>query len=272
MTVAHHTSPLSRSRERVGVRAALAAFIIAACAHTPSGGDPAAALTVGAKTFTLGQLKSLVASETVRGFDPYYQREKTFEALPLVPVLKLAYPDVDLAKEEFLLRASDGYTVPVNGAKLLEGAYLAYADADGAWAPIGAKQVNPGPWYMVWKDQPDLTTHPRPWALASIAAEKFEKVFPKLVPPAGDAQVQHGFQLFKEHCVKCHALNQQGGRVGPELNVPMNVTEYRDEPFLRAWIRNPGQFRISVMPPSPELSDDDLTAVLAYLRAMKQTR
>ena len=111
-----------------------------------------------------------------------------------------------------------------------------------------------------------------PSALASIAAEKFEKVFPKLVPPAGDAQVQHGFQLFKEHCVKCHALNQQGGRVGPELNVPMNVTEYRDEPFLRAWIRNPGQFRISVMPPSPELSDDDLTAVLAYLRAMKQTR
>ena len=270
MTVAHHTNPLSRSRERVGVRAALAALIISACAHTPSGGDPAASLTVGAKTFTLGQLKALVASQTVRGFDPYYQREKTFEALPLEPVLKLAYPDTDIAKEEFLLRASDGYTVPVNGARLLEGAYLAYADANGAWEPIGAKGANPGPWYLVWKDKTDPPTHPRRWALASIAAEKFETVFPKLVPTSDDPRVRHGFQLFKEHCVKCHALNQQGGRVGPELNVPKNITEYRDEKFLRAWIRNPGEFRISVMPPSPELSDDDLTAVLAYLAAMKR--
>lgn len=251
-------------------RAAMLLMFCVACTRAPSVGDNNAALTVGEKSFTLGELKKLVSTETVRGFDPYYQREKTFQALPLEPILKLAYPGTDFTKSEFLLRASDGYTVPINGARLLEGAYLAYADADGAWEPIGAKQANPGPWYLVWKGKPDLTTHPRPWALASVRIEAFEKVFPKLVPPTGDARVQHGYQLFKEHCVKCHALNQEGGRVGPELNVPMNVTEYRDEKFLRAWIRNPGTYRISVMPPSPELSDDDLTALLAYLAAMKR--
>ncbi len=162
--------------------------------------------------------------------------------------------------------------MPLSGERLLEGAYLAWADADGAWAPIGTQRANPGPWYLVWKSQTDLTTHPRPWALARISRERFETVFPLLVPPGDDAQVARGFGLFRDFCVRCHALNQQGGRVGPELNVPQNVTEYRDEAFLRAWIADPSVYRISVMPPSPQLSDADLTALLAYLKAMKATK
>lgn len=250
----------------------LALVLVTACAHGPRGGDDSSQLKVGDQTFTLGELRARVRPETVRGFDPYYQREKTFEALPLEPVLRLAYGDEHFAAKEFVLRARDGYTVPINGARLLEGAYLAFADADGAWEPIGAQKANPGPWYVVWKHQTDLTTHPRPWALASVSIESFEEVFPLLVPPGDDAQVKRGFALFRDHCVKCHALNQQGGRVGPELNVPQNVTEYRDERFLRAWIADPSQYRISVMPPSPQLSEDDLTALLGYLRAMKATK
>jgi hypothetical protein len=72
--------------------------------------------------------------------------------------------------------------------------------------------------------------------------------------------------------VKCHAINQQGGRVGPELNVPQNVTEYRDEAFLRAWIKNPFTFRVSAMPPSPQLSDADVTSLLRYLASMKGSK
>lgn len=246
----------------------LVSVLSLACAHTPRGGDDSAKLEVGDKTFTLGELRAQFAPETLRGFDPYYQREKSFQALPLAPILKHVYGD-DVATREFVLRASDGYTVPINGARLLEGAYLAFADSDGAWEPIGTNKANPGPWYLVWKDKTDLTTHPRPWALASVRAEAFEKVFPLLVPPGDDATVKKGFQLFRDYCVKCHAMNQQGGRVGPELNIPKNVTEYRDEKFLRAWISDPSQFRISVMPPSPQLSEDDMTALLAYLQAMK---
>ena len=253
-------------------RALIFGLLCAACVHLPTGGDDDATISLGGTSFTLAELKRQLPTETIRGFDPYYQREKAFLTLPLEALLRLRWPGLDLAKQDFVLRASDGYTVPAEAGRLLEGAYLAYADADGAWEPIGAKRVNPGPWYLVWKDHRDLTTHPRPWALASIDAESFEAVFPLLVPRSGDANVQRGFALFREHCVKCHALNQQGGRVGPELNVPKNVTEYRDDAFLREWIKNPLAFRISVMPPSPQLSDDDLSALLAYLRAMKQSK
>ncbi|MDP1825206.1 MAG: c-type cytochrome [Archangium sp.] len=225
--------------------------------------------------FTLAQLRAQVPEETVSGFDPYYQRPKRWRALPLEPVLRLAFPSSQLATEEFTLRALDGYTVPISGARLLEGgAYLAFSDADGAWEPIGARRADPGPWYLVWKGgkQLDLTTHPRPWALASLSIEPFEAVFPLVVPRSKDPRVQQGFVLFRQQCVKCHAINQQGGSVGPELNVPKNVTEYRDEAFLRAWIRNPFTFRISVMPPSPQLTEDELSALLAYLAAMRDQK
>lgn len=255
-------------------------LLLLSCAHVSSGGDDSATLRFfengqARATFTLAQLRSRVPEETVAGFDPYYQRPKVWRALPLEPVLRLAFPEGDLRALEFTLRASDGYTVPVSGARLLEsGGYLAFADADGPWEPIGVKRANPGPWYLVWKGsaQGDLTTHPRPWALASIAIEPFEAVFPLVVPRSKDPQVQRGFTLFRQRCLQCHSLNQQGGRVGPELNVPKNVTEYRDEAFLRAWIRNPFAFRVSVMPASPDLSEDELSALLAYLSAMKDTK
>lgn len=257
-----------------------ALLLLLSCAHVAPAGDDAATLRFSENgqergTFTLAQLRARVGEETVSGFDPYYQRVKHWRALPLEPVLRLSFPEGDLRTKEFTLRASDGYTVPLSGSRLLEGgALLAFADADGPWEPIGAQHANPGPWYLVWKDaaQTDLTTHPRPWALASIAIEPFEAVFPLVVPKTKDAKVQQGFALFRRQCITCHAINQQGGRVGPELNVPMNVTEYRDEAFLRAWVRNPFAFRVSVMPASPQLGEDELTALLAYLAAMKDAK
>ena len=254
-------------------------LLLISCAHV-STGDPSVSLKFSENgkergTFTLAQLRAQIPDETISGFDPYYQRPKRWRALPLEPVLRLAFQGGDLKTQEFTLRALDGYTVPISGSRLLEGgAYLAFADADGPWEPIGAQHANPGPWYLVWKgmEQGELTSHPRPWALTSISIEPFEAVFPLVVPRSKDPKVSKGFALFRQQCFKCHAINQQGGRVGPELNVPKNVTEYRDEAFLRAWIRNPFAFRISVMPPSPQLSEDDLGAVLAYLASMKDSK
>jgi mono/diheme cytochrome c family protein len=262
------------------VRALLFVFLLLSCAHVSSAGDDAAMLHFTENgqdrgTFTLAQLRSRVAEDPVSGFDPYYQRVKHWRTLPLEPVLRLAFPEGELRGKEFTLRASDGYTVPVSGSRLLEGgAALAFADADGAWEPIGPLHANPGPWYLVWKGttQNDLTTHPRPWALASVAIEPFEAVFPLVVPKTKDPKVMQGFALFRQQCLKCHAINQQGGHVGPELNVPKNVTEYRDEAFLRAWIRDPFSFRVSVMPASAHLSEEELSALLAYLAAMKDAK
>lgn len=223
-------------------------------------------------THRIDALSSLAPIETIAAFDPYYGTEKRWRAVPVAPVLRAVFGAEDLAAQEFVLRASDGYTVPISGARLLEpGGYFALADADGPWQPIGPTKADPAPCYLVWTgtDQQSLDNHPRPWALASIAIEPFGTVFPKVVPPPDSSPaVTRGFELWRQQCVRCHAINQQGGRVGPELNVPRNITEYRDEAYLRAWIRDPSSFRPGAMPSFGALTDDDLDALLAYLRAM----
>lgn len=256
-------------------------LVLLACAHAPlvDGAEPALTFRKNGATvatFSRSALEALAPVETISGFDPYYQRTKRWRAVELSRVLAAAFPGEPLASREFVLRAIDGYTVPMRGERLLEkGAWLALADAEGAWQPIGPMRANPAPFYLVWQgaEQTDSELYPRPWALASISVEPFEAVFPKVLPPDGaSATVQHGFELYKSLCFRCHALNQQGGRVGPELNVPKNITEYRDAGFLRAWIRNPQSYRPSVMPPFAGLAEADLDALLAYLGAMKEKK
>lgn len=229
------------------------------------------------RSFSLAELTELSPPVTVSGFDPYYQRAKRFRAMPLEALLVAAFSPatvVELARMQFVLRAQDGYTVPLSGQRLLEGgAHLAIADLDvAAWEPIGPRRANPGPFYLVWSNpaQGDLETHPRPWQLATIEIAAFETVFPHTAPvgePDG-APAWRGYALFREQCVRCHAVNREGGRVGPDLNVPRSIVEYRPAEQIRSYIRNPLRFRYSVMPAHPGLTDGDLDGLLAYFQRM----
>ena len=211
----------------------LALALSAACTRAPAF-DQGATLTFvrdgkPVRTTSLGELSAKISPETWTAHDPYYDKRKTYRALPLGEVLREGF-GVDpktLASSEFVLRARDGYTVPISGERLLEGgAYLALADVDvPGWEPIGPQRANPGPIYLVWRGerQQTLETHPRPWQLAEIGIARFEAVFPHTVP-TGELEgspAMRGFALFRGECVRCHAINREGGRTGPELNVPL---------------------------------------------------
>ena len=231
------------------------------------------------KTLDLAALLAAIPSETVMQYDPYYNREKRYRALPFARVLELGFAGTsDLGQKEFVLRALDGYTVPMRGAKAFEpGAYLAYEDLDApGWEPIGQQRANPGPLYLVWagKEQTVLETHPRPYQLASVDLARFEDVFPRTVPKGvaeGDA-AWRGFAIFRDQCVHCHAVNRQGGRVGPELNVPRSIVEYRPVEQIKAYIQNPLAFRYSTMPAHPGFGDAELDGLVAYFSAMKDRK
>lgn len=247
--------------------------------------DERAALTFvsGGKSVrdvTLGEMLRELPAETFTVYDPYYSREKTFRAVPISALIHKGFSGVELPlpQQEYVLRAKDGYTVPMRGSKLFEaGGYIAFADVDvPAWEPIGPQRANPGPFYLVWRDkgQESLETHPRPWQLASIEIARFEDVFPHTYPKgqAEGSAALRGFAIFKEHCVHCHSINREGGRVGPDLNVPKSIVEYRPLDQIKAYIRDPSSFRYGNMPAHPFLQDNDLTDITTYLSQMKDLK
>ena len=270
-----------------GARVAVVVAILAACSRdrvvADAGADARLVFERDGKeiaSIALAELVRDVPPETFTAFDPYYNKKKTYRALPLRPVLERGFRGVgvSLEQQDFVLRAKDGYTVPLSGARLLEpGAYIAIADVDvPAWEPIGPQQASPAPFYVVWRgdQQQDLETHPRPWQLGAIAIARYDVTFPHTVPTgeAPDSPATRGFATFRAECIHCHAINREGGRVGPELNVPQSIVEYRPEAQIRAYVRNPLTFRYGNMPAHPNLTDAQLDELVAYFRAMKDRK
>jgi mono/diheme cytochrome c family protein len=231
------------------------------------------------QSFTLSALLRSVTAEEVHVFDPNYARDKRFRALPLLPVLKTMFSaEADLSKREFIFRAKDGYAAYFRGALATEaGAYIAFEDLDvPSWEPVGPARANPGPFYVVWNTPAaqSMESHPRPWQLSRIEMVQFGVAYPHTAPHSlgaalpADAVPMLGYALFREQCFRCHAINREGGRVGPELNVPQNILDYRPEAQVRAYIKNPATFRYGNMPAHPELTERDLDGLVAYLRVM----
>jgi mono/diheme cytochrome c family protein len=261
----------------------LTAAALAGCPRARSS-DASAALTFVTEgkpptTLSLATILETVQADEVRAWDPYYRKEKRFRALPLKRLLELGFArKSSFEDDELIFRAKDGYAAYFRGALAMEdGAYVAFEDLDvPAWEPIGQQRANPAPFYVVWQkpEQADLETHPRPWQLERIEIVRFEVAYPHTKPStsAPESPAMTGYGIFRERCFKCHAINREGGRVGPDLNVPKNVLEYRPEEQVRAYVRNPVAFRYGNMPPHPDLSDAQLDALIAYLRAMQDAK
>ncbi len=229
------------------------------------------------------RLRGNCAERTVEVEDPYHLRRKRYRACPLAEVMRAGFGErwAEDPERNFFLRARDGYTRPAAAARLAEaGAWLAFADLSNpqgeGWEPIDRRRVDPAPFYLVWSGpgQDDPHRYPWPYQLVEIEAAPFEREYAHTLPrglPVGDP-AWRGFAIFRGECVACHAINGEGGRVGPELNVPRSIVEYRPAEQIKAYVRDPGSFRHTSMPPHPHLSNSDLDGLLAYFRAMSRRK
>lgn len=230
---------------------------------------------------TLAELKQALPIVQIELQDPVYHKTKRYSAFDIKALLRVYGISLDPAKHEVVMTALDGYAPPVSVHALQQyPAYLAFAEvgrADFQYDPIqlGKSTTTPAPFYLVWAVQAAQATQ-LPWPFQVVKIEKvdlsqqYAAMFPK-VPKnqAAALPIQRGFQLFRQHCVRCHSINLQGGVVGPELNAPKNVTEYWSDQHLRGLIRNASSYRYrSKMPAFPDFSSQDIDDVLSYLRQM----
>ena len=237
------------------------------------------------RTRSRAELKQACGVTRIEIADPYYQKAKTFLAFPLACVLEQGFgkPVSASRDENFFLRASDGYVKPASGARLAEpGGWLAFADVDfthgdtPGWEPIDRRQLDPGPYYMVWSGagQTDENRYPWPYQLAAIEIAPFEARYPHTLPKGlpPNAPAWTGFAVFRAECVACHAINGEGGTIGPELNLPLSIVEYRPAEQLKRFIQDPAQFRYTSMPAHPHLTPEQLDGLIAYFTAMRDRK
>ncbi len=236
---------------------------------------------VGSKvvaSYDLDELSALIESQDLSLFDPEYGKRKRYRAFPLGEVLRLGLgPNwADDGQADIVFQANDGYRAmsPVFQVAR-DGGFLVFRDLDvEGWEPVGRMQADPAPFCVVWTGANQTTQYgyPWPWGLAMIELVHFDERYPQ-IPPEGavpDSAASSGFALFKRRCVRCHAINGQGGTVGPDLNAPMSILSYRSIDLVKAFIRNPSLYRHTHMPDHTDLSEQELDALIAYFWHKRQ--
>lgn len=241
------------------------------------------------RSVSLSQMRRSCPPRAVEVDDPYHAREVGYYAVSFVCVLDLGFAGhggaEGLRGRSLLLEALDGYTRPVAAADVLnDDVHLAYgevermanAEAPPEFSAIARRQIDPAPFYLVWTgvNRNDPHTHPWPYQLALVEVASFAEAFPRTEPTdlAADDPGWSGYALFQSSCAACHAINGEGGKVGPDLNVPKSIVEYRPIEQIKAYIRNPEATRYTSMPAHPGLSDADLDRLIAYFRAMSERK
>jgi mono/diheme cytochrome c family protein len=172
--------------------------------------------------------------------------------------------------------AKDGYSPNTAFASLKKhSAFLAYSEHGKKGFDLilqGKTKLSPGPFYVIWSEGAKLEGEvPWPYQLAKIEAVRFTEKYKSLYPfdAPENSKERRGFLVFKAECIRCHSINLQGGDVGPELNVPKNVTEYWKQDVLKEFILNAPSFRArSKMPEFEKLKGQPIDDVLNYFRYM----
>ena len=217
-------------------------------------------------------------------YAPVYKGKKiVFSAFKVANI----FEDEKIPKDALIQYwASDGYSAPLEKEYLLNRkkdksiAYIAIEDPQKKWPPLKGRPMSAGPFYLVWFN-PKLSHIPNkawPYWIESFEVKGvLEAEYPGIMPDKSLSrhhQVRKGMQLYVKHCFSCHTINHSGApKKGPDLNIPMNPTEYFKGETLKRLIRQPTAVRdwpgLAMSGFSEDdLSDGDIEDIIAYLKHM----
>lgn len=209
--------------------------------------------------------------------DVSYKRKMEYGALPLKSILRNLH---GISTVQF--KSEDGFVANIP-AELLSGAseaWLAVEPAKAPWPELKPGGRSAGAFYLVWiaPEKSNITAEFWPYQIAVISeVAALTERYPQILPAASlqkDSAEYRGMQAYITHCASCHQINGGGdAKMGPDLNLPFNPTEYFQADFLRQYIRNPAAVRSWPQLTMPGFSlsvmdDAQLDDLLAYLRHM----
>jgi mono/diheme cytochrome c family protein len=209
--------------------------------------------------------------------DPVFAKPKSFAGIPLQTILTKfsASEKLEVSQTQVIFECEDGYSPSMPLEKLThKHAYLATRDLDAPqgqdWLTLtkDGHATKIAPFYVVYSDvAASDKAYKWPYNLVRIrlvpVSVETQVLFPK------DAQLVKGYELFRTNCFTCHSINGVGGKMGPELNYPKNVTEYWQPEHLKAFIKNPAAYRNDCKMPNLNLPDATIEEIIRYVGYMK---
>ena len=195
------------------------------------------------------------------------------------------YPDLEVS-------ASQDLYIPVG-----EKVYFELTSNDvihSFWVPAlgGKMDTNPGLKNTMWlqADEPGVyrgkcaelcgPSHAlMDFKVIALEREDFDAWVEKMQNPSVEPeteQAQAGQEIFGQNCLSCHAVGSEGGNIGPDL------TNFGDRETLAGfldmtdqniadWIKDPQALKPGNNMPAfgNQLSDDEVDALVAYLKRLK---
>jgi mono/diheme cytochrome c family protein len=207
-------------------------------------------------------------------YDPEFKSSKKFEGLSSYSFFNKYIIDnqIDTSLFKVVFICIDGYRATATMQQILDlDAILVNKDLEAdksRWKTEDEAKFSP--FYFTWTKYQKSLSRPYPYAITSFQFVEKESQYLAAKPLSTNKDVVAGFKIFEQKCIKCHAINGEGGILGPELNYPVNITEYWRSDYLKAFIRNPQSVRHqSKMPMLTELSSININQIVDYLFFMK---
>lgn len=236
------------------------------------------------KSYSRSQLLHHSALQTLDMIDQsgYQGRPMHYLAVPvsvLVDGLELP-PDSELHYQ-----TRDGFSSSVEASKAVSTdpnkatAYIAVEDPAHPWPKFDGRDYTAGPFYLVWvhPEMSEIGREEWPFMLSSFTVEpSIASRYPGLMPAKKESPEYRGYKVFIKNCFPCHTLDGEGaGKMGPDLNVPQNPTQYLTDPALRQLIRDPRSVRswpdLKMTGFDKDLiSERKLDELIAYLRSRRR--
>ncbi len=210
--------------------------------------------------------------------DPMYQDNHQYEGIEFTAFIAWLAKESHLRPEEGTVSfiATDGYRssraiteLPSRKGVLADKEVLQGEPQKFRDVVHNRSSFNPGPYLVMWEGAyHEKFNLPIPWSIASVIFKRSQET-PEHLPPGGDPELLRGMKLWEVNCGRCHSINKVGGTLGPELNVPRNVTEYWSNDRLEQLLADPGDLRWGTkMPAFDWMSPADRSLIIRYMQRM----
>jgi len=242
---------------------------------------------LGGKEIKSIQISDLMKQATsIKVFEHLNDSEETYQAVPFRELIESIYgPEWREAGDELLFTCTDGYqpSIPLEIFKSNKS-FLALGKAGGQFQitkPDDNKIVTLGPSYLIWENLKNLEIREKagsiwPYQVVAVDLIKFRDKFGKMSPPAdASPSVRDGFLIFREKCMSCHKMNDEGAPNGLELNRPVPKIHFYNPKWFSKWIMEPKSLRPETTMPGLISTDPKaakhIKPLIKYLETMARS-